>query len=103
PEDLTQVVAAWDEDGVVRLLRVAVQPGTLTDDDLDRFLAQAHADDAGTEAELVYAGERPGPGLRERAARGGVRVRSFLELQGLIDLREYVAAQTADLAGDGAY
>ncbi|EDY46831.2 NACHT and WD40 repeat domain-containing protein [Streptomyces sp. SPB074] len=103
PEDLTQVVAAWDEGGVVRLLRVAVQPGTLTDADLDRFPAQAHADDAGTEAELVYAGERPGPGLRERAARGGVRVRSFLELQGLIDLREYVAAQTAELAGDGAY
>ncbi|MGE9695473.1 TIR domain-containing protein [Streptomyces sp. NRRL F-5630] len=103
PEDLTQVVAAWDEDGVVRLLRVAVQPGTLTDADLDRFLAQTHADDAGTEAELVYAGERPGPGLRERAARGGVRVRSFLELQGLIDLREYVAAQTAELVNDGAY
>ncbi len=103
PEDLTQIVAAWDEDDVVRLLRLAVQPGTPTDDDLDRLLALVHADDAGTDAELVYAGERPEPGLRERAARRGVRVRSFLELQGLIDLRGYVAAQTAELSAEGPY
>ncbi|MFF7018183.1 TIR domain-containing protein [Streptomyces sp. CS065A] len=103
PEDLPQIAAAWDEDGVVRLLRLAVQPGTPTDDDLDRLLALAHADDSGTDAELVYAGERPGAGLRERAARRGVRVRSFLELQGLIDLRGYVAAQTAELSAAGPY
>ncbi|MER7851779.1 TIR domain-containing protein [Streptomyces griseobrunneus] len=103
PEDLTQIVAAWDEDDVVRLLRLAVQPGTPTDDDLDRLLALVHADDAGTDAELVYAGERPEPGLRGRAARRGVRVRSFLELQGLIDLRGYVAAQTAELSAEGPY
>lgn len=102
-EDLKQIVATWNEDGVVRLLRVAVQPGTPTDDDLDRLLAVVHAEETGTDAELVYAGERPGPGLRERAARRGVRVRSFLELQGLIDLRAYVAAQTAELTGDGPY
>ncbi|MEU6735961.1 TIR domain-containing protein [Streptomyces physcomitrii] len=103
PGDLTRIVAAWDEDGMVRLLHLGLRPGTLTDEDLDRFLALAHADDAGTEAELVYEGDRPTRALRERAARGGVRVRSFLELQGLIDLREYVAAQTAALANDSAY
>ncbi len=103
PEDLVQVFASWDEEGVVRLQRIAVHPGTPDETEIDRFLVQAHADDPGAEAELVHSGSRPGPGLRERAARGGVRLRSFLELQGLLDLREYVAAQTAKLTSEPAY
>ncbi|MFC4034434.1 TIR domain-containing protein [Streptomyces polygonati] len=103
PEDLAQVFAWWDEEGVVRLQRIAVHPGTPDAGELERFLVQVHADDPGTEAELVFSGRQPDAGLRERAARGGVRLRSFLELQGLLDLREYVAAQTAELESSQAY
>ncbi|WP_333771087.1 TIR domain-containing protein [Streptomyces sp. IBSBF 2435] len=103
PGDLVQVFAAWDEEGVVRLQRIAVHPGTPGAADLDHFMAQAHADDAAAEAELVFNGLPPERSLRERAARGGVRMRSFPELQGLLDLREYVAAQTAALDSDKAY
>ncbi|MGW7515650.1 WD40 domain-containing protein [Streptomyces sp. NPDC054796] len=103
PEDMTQVMATWSEEGVVRQQRIAVHPGTPTDEELDRFVAQAHATDVGSEAELVYEGPPPESGLRERAGRRGIRVRSFLEFQGLLDLRSYVTAQTARLEGDGRY
>ncbi|MEK8142644.1 NACHT domain-containing protein [Streptomyces sp. M10(2022)] len=43
--------------------------------------------------------------MRERASAGGVRVglRSFIEFQGLLDLRGYVAAQTARLNSSEQY
>ncbi|WP_264482881.1 TIR domain-containing protein [Streptomyces pinistramenti] len=103
PEDLTQIMVTWNDEGVVRQQRIAVHPGTPTDDELDRFLAQALATDTGSEAELVHAGPPPEPALRERAGRRGIRVRSFLEFQGLLDLRAYVTAQTARLGNDDRY
>ncbi|WP_309238025.1 pentapeptide repeat-containing protein [Streptomyces albidus (ex Kaewkla and Franco 2022)] len=101
--DMTQIIATWHEEGVVRQQRIAVHPGTPTDDELDRFIEQAHATDAGSEAEVVHEGPAPERSLRERAGRRGIRVRSFLEFQGLLDLRAYVTAQTARLAADERY
>ncbi|MEU4732480.1 TIR domain-containing protein, partial [Streptomyces sp. NPDC023588] len=99
PEDMAQIMATWreQEDGVVRQQRIAVHPGTPTEEELDRFIAQVHATDPGSEAVLVYAGDGPAGGLRQRAVSHGVRVRlrSFIEFQGLLDLRGYVAAQAA--------
>ncbi|MFB6535030.1 TIR domain-containing protein [Streptomyces noursei] len=103
PDDLTQIMVTWSDEGVVRQQRIAVHPGTPTDAELDRFLAQAHATDTGSEAELVHDGPPPEQSLRERAGRRGVRVRSFLEFQGLLDLRGYVTAQTARLSNDDRY
>ncbi|MGW7414268.1 WD40 domain-containing protein [Streptomyces sp. NPDC054863] len=109
PEDMAQILATWQEDGVVRQQRIAVHPSTPTEDDLDRFAAQVHASAATSndtaEAVLVYAGDAPERGLRERAARHGVRVqvRSFLQFQGLLDLRGHVAAQSAHLHAGGQY
>lgn len=103
PDDMVQVMATWSEEGVVRQQRIAVHPGTPTDDELERFLAQAHAGDLGGEGELVYSGPSPASSLRERARRRGIRVRSFLEFQGLLDLRGYVAAQNVRLSGDDRY
>ncbi|GAA2979946.1 TIR domain-containing protein [Actinokineospora diospyrosa] len=54
-------------------------------------------------SELVYQGPTPGLTLRSDALRDGVRVRSFTEFQGLLDLRGYVAAQTERLAKDRVY
>src|SRR5262249_34325026 len=41
--------------------------------------------------------------IREEARRAGVRMRSFTEFQGLLDLRSYVAAQTMRLVDDRHY
>ncbi|MFJ4923011.1 TIR domain-containing protein [Streptomyces sp. NPDC088725] len=103
PGDMVQIMATWREEGVVRQQRIAVHPGTPTDAELDRFLAQAHAGDVGGEAELVYGGPSPDSALRERAGRRGVRVRSFLQFQGLLDLRGYVEAQNVRLGADDRY
>ncbi|MEE1755002.1 TIR domain-containing protein [Streptomyces sp. SP18CS02] len=103
PGDMAQLMATWREEGVVRQLRIAVHSGTPTDDHLDRFVAQLHAAGPGAEAELVHDGPAPGAALRERAVRHGVRVRSFLEFQGLLDLRGYVTGQTGRLFASEQY
>ncbi|MGW7450793.1 WD40 domain-containing protein [Streptomyces sp. NPDC054787] len=107
PDDMAQIMATWreQEDGVVQQQRIAVHPGTPTEEELDRFIAQVHATDPGSEAVLVYAGDGPAGGLRQRAVSHGVRVRlrSFIEFQGLLDLRGYVAAQAARLSSSEQY
>lgn len=107
PGDMAQIMATWQEqeDGVVRQQRIAVHPGTPTAEEIDRFIAQVHATDSGSEAVLVYAGDAPSAGLRQRAISHGVRVRvrSFIEFQGLLDLRGYVAAQSARLSTSEQY
>ncbi len=94
---MAQLMTTWQEDGVERQQRIEVHPGTPGEEELDRFTAQVHAGGPGSEAELVYGGAAPAAALRRRAASRGIRVRSFLEFQGLLDLRGYVAAQTARL------
>ncbi|WP_327119615.1 TIR domain-containing protein [Streptomyces sp. NBC_01341] len=105
PGDMAQIMATWQEDGVVRQQRIAIHPDVPTEAELDRFVAQAHAMGAGADAVVVYAGEAPGPALRAHAASGGVRIRlrSFIEFQGLLDLRGYVTAQTARLESSEHY
>ncbi|MFD9167290.1 NACHT domain-containing protein, partial [Streptomyces sp. NPDC059558] len=107
PGDMVQIMATWreQEDGVVQQQRIAVHPGSPTEEEVDRFIAQVHATDSGSEAVLVYAGDAPAGGLRTRAAGHGVRVRvrSFIEFQGLLDLRGYVAAQSARLNASEQY
>ncbi|MGA4959331.1 WD40 domain-containing protein [Streptomyces lavendulocolor] len=103
PGDMAQVMATWREEGVVRQARIAVHPGTPTDDQLDRFAAQLHASGPGVEAEIVHDGPAPAAALRDRAVRHGIRVRSFPEFQGLLDLRGYVTAQTGRLLASDSY
>ncbi|MEU0335368.1 TIR domain-containing protein [Streptomyces sp. NPDC006193] len=98
-----QLLVTWSQSGFVRQQRVAVHTGTPTAQDLDRFLALVHAADDGTEAELVHDGPPPARELRDAARRRGVRVRSFTEFQGLLDLRGYVAAQSERLRTDPRY
>ncbi|MEV6975591.1 TIR domain-containing protein [Kitasatospora sp. NPDC093806] len=103
-----QLFVTWAESGgLVRQQRVAVSVRTPTEEDVERFVDEVHADGAGLgagfDAELVYDGPPPPRDLRDRARRRGVRLRSFLEFQGLLDLRGYVAAQTERLATDSQY
>ncbi|AOR31812.1 hypothetical protein BFF78_12810 [Streptomyces fodineus] len=98
-----QLLVTWSQSGFVRQQRVAVHTGTPAAQDVDRFVALVHAADAEAEAELVHDGPPPARELRDAARRRGVRVRSFTEFQGLLDLRGYVAAQSERLRTDPRY
>ncbi|MGW2047871.1 WD40 domain-containing protein [Streptomyces sp. NPDC001858] len=98
-----QLLVTWTQSGFVRQQRVAVHTGTPTDQDVERVVALVHAADSETEAELVHDGPPPARELRDQARRRGVRVRSFTEFQGLLDLRAYVGAQSERLRTDPRY
>jgi WD40 repeat protein len=103
PGQPPHLLVSYREDGFVRQQRVAGHVGQLTAADVERFLGQVHAADPGTGSELVYQGPPIPQTLRVEALRRGVRVRSFIEFQGLLDLREFVAGQTARLNTDPLY
>ncbi|WP_330460106.1 TIR domain-containing protein [Streptomyces sp. NBC_00820] len=98
-----QLLVTWSQSGFVRQQRVAVHTGTPSAPDIDRFVALVHAADSETEAELVHDGPPPARELRDGARRRGVRVRSFTEFQGLLDLRGYVDGQSERLRTDPRY
>ncbi|WP_018657182.1 TIR domain-containing protein [Actinomadura flavalba] len=91
------------EAGFVRQYRIGAHVGRPTEDDVDAFVRHVHADGADHGSELVYLGPPPARSLREDALRRGIRLRSFTEFQGLLDLSEYVAAQSARLTTGGVY
>lgn len=102
-DDLPHLLITQQDDGIVRQWRIAAHAGQPTRDELAAFLRLVHADQPAPGSELVYDGPQPPHLLREEALRRGVRLRSFIEFQGLLDLRDYVAAQTVRLSADGLY
>ncbi len=88
-----------DADGVTVQSRVAVHVGEVTGEVVDAVLAH----EPGFGSELVYRGAPPPRSLRERAAGYGLRVRSFSEFQGLLDLDDYLTGQAARLRTDHRY
>lgn len=103
PGPVPQLLVTWNESGFVRQQRVAVCAGTPKPEDVDRFIDIIHASDTEPDAELVHDGPPPSRELRDRARRRGIRIRSFTEFQGLLDLRSYVAAQSERLRADRQY
>ncbi|MEN3303819.1 MAG: hypothetical protein V7603_21, partial [Micromonosporaceae bacterium] len=103
PGEPPHLLVTFREDGFVRQQRVAGHLGTPSPDEVDRFVRRVHAANPEIGSELVYQGERVARSLYEEAARRGVRLHSFAEFQGLLDLRSYVAAQTARLQHDRLY
>ncbi|MCT9930561.1 TIR domain-containing protein [Planotetraspora sp. A-T 1434] len=91
------------EDGFVRQFMVGAHVGAVAADQVEAFLGHVRA--AGLEhgSELVYQGPTPPQAMRDDALRRGVRLRSFTEFQGLLDLSDYVAGQTARLRTDRRY
>ncbi|WP_051866134.1 TIR domain-containing protein [Streptomyces griseus] len=98
-----QLLVTWTQADFVRQQRVAVHTGTPAAQDVERFAALVHAADSETEAELVHDGPPPARDVRDLGRRRGIRVRSFTEFQGLLDLRGYVAAQSERLRTDPRY
>ncbi|MER5318873.1 TIR domain-containing protein [Streptosporangium roseum] len=101
--DVPQLLVTYPEDGFVRQLRIGAHAGELTGQDVEAFAGQVHASGLEHGAELVYQGPPPAQALREEMTRRGLRLRSFTEFQGLLDLTGYVADQTARLRGDRRY
>jgi WD40 repeat protein len=96
-------MATWNDDGVVRQQLIEVCQGTPDDDTVGSLVAQVHAVGTDTEAEIVYEGPPPERALRDQARRRGIRVRSFQEFQGLLDLRDYLGEQSRRIAADSRY
>jgi TIR domain len=79
--------------------RIGAHVGELSREVVEGFLHY----DPGPSSELVYQGPAPAQELREEALRRGVRVRSFTEFQGLLDLSGYLGRQTTRLDDDPVY
>ena len=79
--------------------RLGAHVGELSPDTVEAFLHY----EPGPGSELVYEGPPPARELREEVLRRGVRVRSFVEFQGLLDLGGYLAGQMARLRDDLVY
>ena len=100
---LPHLLVTYFEEGFVRQLRVGAHAGDLTRPDVEAFVARVHATDPEPGSLLVYQGARPDVELEDEALSAGVRLLSFAEYRGLLDLRGYKARQTRRLAGDGLY
>ncbi|MCE6998156.1 TIR domain-containing protein [Saccharothrix sp. S26] len=96
------LVSYPDGDAVPQFL-IAAHVGAPTAADVADLVLLRRRNGDELAAELVYQGPHPGVTLPAEAARDGVRVRSFTEFQGLLDLRGYVAAQTERLRQDRVY
>ncbi|MGW4801376.1 NACHT domain-containing protein, partial [Nonomuraea sp. NPDC004297] len=97
----THLVVTQVEDGYVRQTMIGAHVGPLDDEVTAGFKRRAHA--GGLAAELVYQGPPAPRSVRDDLMRMGVRLRSFMEFQGLLDLSGYVAEQTARLTSDRRY
>lgn len=97
------LVVTYRDGQFFRRQQVAAHVGELTHTDIERFLSEVQAVDPDLSSELVYEGPRISQAVREEAVRRKVRLRSFIEFQGLLDLRDFVAAQTTRLRADPYY
>ena len=81
--------------------------GHVTQEALDAFVAGVYAmfaaADPSVRSELVYGGPPAPSQLVAQALRRGVRLRSLIEYQGLLDLRPLAEAQRERLATDRLY
>ncbi|MGH3812587.1 MAG: NACHT domain-containing protein, partial [Pseudonocardiaceae bacterium] len=86
---------------------VGVIDGEVTDEHLQTFVQRVHRQfasaDPSVRSELVYSGHPATDTLVTEARRHGVRLRSFVDYQGLVDLRPLVARQAERLATDPIY
>jgi WD40 repeat protein len=86
---------------------VGVVEGDPDPEIIDRFVQRVHrlyaVTDAQLVSDLVFGGNPVSSDLRDYARHQGVRLVSFIEYQGLLDLREYLASQTRQLERDPLY
>ena len=94
-----QLLVTNHNDGLTLSRRLGARVGAVTPEALEEFLQHDPTD----ADELVYQGPPPAEAVRRLAARRHVRLRSFTEFQGMLDLGDYVDGQTARLRADPYY
>ncbi|MFD3593691.1 TIR domain-containing protein [Nocardia sp. NPDC058640] len=97
--DPPHLFVTHQRDEVAVQWRIGAHPEELNRQAIEDFLA--HDPEFGSE--LVYSGTAPSRALREEASGQGLRLRSFLEFQGMLDLTDYLAHQLAALRSDRRY
>jgi WD40 repeat protein/3',5'-cyclic AMP phosphodiesterase CpdA len=102
-DNLGHLLVTRAQEGFVRQWRIAAHVGEVTRSDVEAFVAILHTGEPEAGSEFIYEGPRPPQTLRDEALRRGVRLRSFIEFQGLLDLSDYVAKQTVRLRSDPRY
>jgi hypothetical protein len=84
-----------------------VVEGEVTGEELESFAQRVHlhfaSADPLVQSELVYSGSPAAEDMVLRARRHGVRLRSFVDYQGLVDLRPLAARQADRLTADPIY
>ncbi|GAB6899024.1 TIR domain-containing protein [Kineosporia succinea] len=101
--DPPYLIVTHPHEGFTRQSGVGALLGEPEEADVEAFLLATRGADPDLALDLVFAGPPPLPEVRELAHRSQVRLRSFTEFQGLLDLRSYVAGQTARLSADRQY
>ncbi|WP_322752719.1 TIR domain-containing protein [Frankia sp. Cas3] len=96
------LLVTYVEDGYTRQARIGAHLGPITRDDVEEFVQHVHTVEPDLRSEIV-TDVPPQQTLREEAWRRRVRVRSFIEFQGLLDLSDFVADQNTRLANDPQY
>ncbi|MCL4207379.1 MAG: pentapeptide repeat-containing protein, partial [Pirellulaceae bacterium] len=108
-----------ERDGLI-YLRVTIHKGTFTEqfpmgifehgvqrDKIDAFIDRVdplyRACDPQVRSMIVYGGPRVAEELVQYAASRGIRLVSFLQYEGILDLEDYVNAQSRRLAADAQY
>ncbi|WP_434048040.1 MULTISPECIES: pentapeptide repeat-containing protein [Sorangium] len=96
-----------NEGGIVRIAPLAALESGISTEAVSAFLESIDAsyrrDDPGLVSTLVYGGEPAPEELARYASARRVRLVRFLEYQGLIDFRGYLAWQSASLDRDPTY
>ncbi|MGK3963280.1 pentapeptide repeat-containing protein [Sorangium sp. So ce118] len=96
-----------NEGGIVRIAPLAALESGISTEAVSAFLESIDAsyrrDDPGLVSTLVYGGEPAPEELVRYASARRVRLVRFLEYQGLIDFRGYLAWQSANLERDPTY
>ncbi|WP_129347893.1 NACHT domain-containing protein [Sorangium cellulosum] len=98
---------AVNEGGIIRIAPLAALESGISTEAVSAFLESIDAsyrrDDPGLVSTLVYGGEPAPEALVRYASARRVRLVRFLEYQGLIDFRGYLAWQSARLERDPTY
>ncbi|MGH3936201.1 MAG: metallophosphoesterase, partial [Pseudonocardiaceae bacterium] len=94
-------------DGGAEQWPVGVVDDEVTRTELENFVQRVHrqfaSKDPSVPSELVYGGPPATDDVGRAARRHGVRLRSFIDYQGLVDLRPLAARQAERLAADPIY
>jgi WD40 repeat protein/transcriptional regulator with XRE-family HTH domain len=100
---LPMLRVTYNDGPTTRQQRIGACIGDVKEADVDAFVARVHGADFDEDSELIVDGGDVPRRLRDYAGRRGVRLRTFLEYQTVVDLTQYVELQEQRLTNDARY